>query len=266
MCDPTRASFVALTLCLALGLAGRPAAAAAASQPEETPQAVKPTPARIVQTPPETVTRLAEWVIAAHDNDGLPFAIVDKVAARVFVFGADGQLLGGAPALVGSARGDNSSPGVGDREISAIPLSDRTTPAGRFVGSFGSAKGSSKVLWVDYATAIALHPVDTGNPREKRLQRLGSRTPRDNHITHGCINVSAAFYEKVVRPTFTGTTGIFYILPEQKPVEEVFPALQAATRLVAADDRSDAGDPRNPGASAALGPTSAATTTAALGK
>jgi hypothetical protein len=264
MYDPTKASFLALGLWLAVGLAGQPSPAAA--QPEATAQEPKSAPAPLVQATPETVTRLAERVIASGDNGELPFAIVDKIAARVFVFDARGQLLGGAPALVGSARGDNSSPGVGDREISAIPASDRTTPAGRFVASFGSARDKHKVLWVDYATAIALHPVDTTNPKEKRLQRLQSRTPRDNRITHGCINVSVAFYEKVVRPTFTGTTGIVYILPEKEAFEEAFPTFQSATPLMAADGRSDTADLRKPEAPGAVSPTSTAKTNVALGK
>jgi hypothetical protein len=243
-----------------VGLAGQPAAA----QPAATAQEPKSAPAPLAT--PETVTQLAERVIASGDNGELPFVIVDKIAARVFVFDAHGQLLGGAPALVGSARGDNSSPGVGAREISAIPASDRTTPAGRFVASFGSARDNHKVLWVDYATAIALHPVDTTNPKEKRLQRLRSRTPRDNRITHGCINVSVAFYEKVVRPTFTGTAGIVYILPEEKALGEVFPAIEATRPLVADDGRRDAADLRDAGASGAVSPTSAARPNAALGK
>jgi hypothetical protein len=212
------------------------------------------------------VTRLAEQVIASGDNGALPFVIVDKVAARVFVFAADGQALGDAPALLGYARGDNSSPGVGDREVSAIPLSERTTPAGRFVASFGRARGKRKVFWVDYATAIALHPTDTANPKERRLQRLRSRTPRDNYITHGCINVSAAFYEKVVRPTFTGTSAIVYILPQQKAFEEVFPTFQTATTLAAAGDHGGPADLQDPGASAPAAAASAAGRAAVLGK
>jgi hypothetical protein len=167
---------------------------------------------------------MADWVTATNDHSGRPFVIVDKVAARVFVFRPDGTLRGAAPALVGSARGDNSTPGVGDRELSAIRPSERTTPAGRFVASFGSAKGKPKVLWVDYTTAISLHPVVTAHPKERRPQRLQSATPRDNRITYGCINVSPAFYDKVVRPAFKGAFGIVYILPEKKPLEAVFPS------------------------------------------
>jgi hypothetical protein len=249
MSDPKRAAFAALALWLGLALAGRPSPAAA--QAAETAQDAKPAPAaQPVQSQPDAVTRMAEWVIASGDNGGLPFVIIDKVAAKVFVFGADGQLVGKAPALVGYARGDNSTPGVGDREMSAIPLNERTTPAGRFVASFSSAKGKHPVLWVDYATAIALHPVVTANPKERRLQRLQSRTPRDNHITHGCINVSASFYEKVVQPTFTGTSGIVYILPEKEPLDEVFPAFGVATATASTGEPREASDLQKPSASA----------------
>jgi hypothetical protein len=32
----------------------------------------------------------------------------------------------------------------------------------------------------------------------------------------------AQFYDKVVSPAFTGTSGIVYILPETRPAREVF--------------------------------------------
>jgi hypothetical protein len=270
MSDPTRAACAALALWLGLAGAGRPSPAAAqtteAAQDVKPAQDAKPAPgAHAVQAQPEAVTRMAAWVIASGDNGGLPFVIIDKVAAKVFVFRADGQLLGGAPALVGSARGDNSTPGAADREMSAIPLNERTTPAGRFVASF-SARDKHRVLWVDYATAIALHPVVTANPKERRLQRLQSRTPRDNHITHGCINVSAGFYDKVVRPTFTGASGIVYILPEKKPVEEVFPAFGIAATSASTGDRSEASELQKSSTSGVSGPASSERSDAALSK
>jgi len=200
---------------------------------------------------PETVVQFADWAIASGNNDGLPFVIIDKVAAEVFVFGAHGQLRGAAPALLGFARGDNSTPGVGDRELSHIRPADRTTPAGRFVAGFGPAFGGKKVLWVDYATAISLHPVIVGNPKEHRKQRLQSPTPKDNRITFGCINVPAAFYNHVVRPTFKATNGVVYILPEMTPLNEVFPSFQAQHEVAATrpDHVSSA-----PASSGGLGP------------
>lgn len=245
MYDRTKPAFAASALRLGLAWAALtlPGAAAAMEMAPASAQAPQP-----LQGRSETVTRMADWVIASGDNNGMPFAIIDKVGAKVFVFRNDGKLRGKASALIGYARGDSSTPHVGDREMSAIRLSERTTPAGRFVASFGPASGGRRVLWVDYATAIALHPVVISDPKERRLQRLKSPTARDNHITHGCINVSAAFYNKVVRPTFSGASGIVYILPERKPLEEVFPAFRSAPTIA-----SNVGQPSAAGLASSTG-------------
>ena len=63
---------------------------------------------------------VADWVVDSGDNRGMPFAIVDKIDAKVFVFDADGRLRGAAPALLGMARGDDTIPGIGDRKLSDI--------------------------------------------------------------------------------------------------------------------------------------------------
>ena len=208
---------VLAALALALWLGAGPSAHAARPPPVRPPAA--PASLAIAQT--------AASVIALGDNRGLPFAIIDKVAAEVAVFGADGRPLGVTPALVGSALGDESTPGIGDRELSDIRPEERTTPAGRFIAGYGPARGRRSVLWVDYATAISLHPVVTAHPAERRPQRLRTPTPEDNRITYGCINVPAAFYQGVVRPAFAGGEGVVYILPETRPFADVFPAFAA---------------------------------------
>jgi hypothetical protein len=78
------------------------------------------------------------------------------------------------------------------------------------------------VLWVDYDSAVSIHPVATGVPAERRVQRLASPTPDDNRITHGCINVSPEFYEGIIQPTFH-RGGVFYILPDRDSLAETFP-------------------------------------------
>src|SRR5690348_16295201 len=55
-----------------------------------------------------------EWVRGSGDARGKPFAVVDKHAARIYVFHASGQLAGESPVLLGSARGDHIAPGVGE--------------------------------------------------------------------------------------------------------------------------------------------------------
>lgn len=183
--------------------------------------------AAVDQLPPDqevsrTVIELAGWVVAADDSQGYPFAVIDKAAAQVLVFGGDGRLRGAAPGLFGSAVGDHSAPGIAGVALREIPGRDRTTPAGRFVGGFGPSIDAGRVLWVDYDSAVSIHPTATGVPAERRVERLASPSPDDNRITHGCINVSPEFYEQVVSPTFE-RGGVFYILPDEAPIAKTFP-------------------------------------------
>jgi hypothetical protein len=172
--------------------------------------------------------QVADWVVDSGDNRSMPFVIVDKADAKVFVFDATGRLSGAAPALLGLARGDDSVPGIGDREISSILPEERTTPAGRFVAALGRNFSGKDILWVDYDAAISLHRVITSNLKERRAQRLATESSLDNRISYGCINVPAKFYENIVRPAFTGTNGIVYVLPETRSPREVFGSYDVA--------------------------------------
>lgn len=182
----------------------------------------------------EAVVQLADWVIASRDNKGLAFVIIDKVSAELFLFNSNGELMGAAPALLGLARGDDSVPGIGDRPLATITPEERTTPAGRFVASFGSTATDSNVLWVEYDTSVSLHPVVTTNVQEQRLQRLESPTVDDNRITYGCINVPTEFYQHVVLPAFTGSKGVIYVLPETRPIETAIQNFRPQERHLAA--------------------------------
>ncbi len=195
--------------------------------------------------------RVADWVVHSGDNHGMPFLIVDKVDAKVFVFFADGQLRSAAPALLGLAKGDDSMPGIGDRKLAEINPEDRTTPAGRFVAALGYNFNGKGVLWVDYDNAISLHRVVTSNPKERRLERLATPTPDDNRISFGCINVPENFFNEVVSPTLAGTYGVVYVLPETRSNSEIFasyydvdPPGEEAKRLTSTKNQGlDAGDP-----------------------
>ena len=86
--------------------------------------------------------------------------------------------------------------------------------------------GKTRVLWVDYATSVALHTIPPGNPKEKRVARMLSPDIADNRITFGCINVPKRFYAQV-SPLFAKKGGYVYILPDIKQPEDVFPQLHA---------------------------------------
>jgi hypothetical protein len=167
--------------------------------------------------------QITAWVIETNDNHGLPFVIIDKINAQALAFDGQGVLVGAAPVLLGLAHGDESPPGIGERALRDIPPHDRITPAGRFTATFGENLAGSDILWVDYDTAISLHRVITGTAADRRLSRLATPTADDNRISYGCINVPIAFYEEIVRPLFSPTAGIVYILPETRSLEEVFP-------------------------------------------
>ncbi|MDB5963955.1 MAG: hypothetical protein JWQ72_455 [Polaromonas sp.] len=211
-----RSRAIATLLCLGMSLFLVPAGAAEPVSPGGAARAVFGQ-----EQPSSHVRELADWALEVGDNQGMPFVIIDKSLARVFVFSAQGRLLGAAPALLGLARGDHSIPGIGQRKLSTIRPEERTTPAGRFVASIARNLHGEDILWVDYEAAISLHRV-IDVPKERRLQRLDSPTPSDHRISFGCINVPVKFYEGVVGPAFTGTSGIVYVLPEIRSLHDVF--------------------------------------------
>lgn len=193
------------------------------------PVATKPRPpaAVPVEAVPrsEAASRVIDWIAATGDNRALPYVVVDKMAARAFLFDAKGKYLANAPVLIGIAIGDDATPGIGKKSLAEIGPAEKTTPAGRFLAKFGLAAGRQKVLWVDYATSVAMHPIPTGNPKERRRERMLSPTIDDNRITFGCINVPLTFYNKGVRPLFLRKGGYVYVLPDTKALEAVFPPL-----------------------------------------
>src|SRR5690349_23172719 len=67
------------------------------------------------------VRNLVDWVVASDDHRGRAFALVDKKAARLYVFSPQAQLVGTSPVLLGLAVGDHSAPGVGDLPPKRIP-------------------------------------------------------------------------------------------------------------------------------------------------
>ena len=180
------------------------------------------------QGPSGDAGEVFQWVTHARDNGDLPFMIIDKRHAHLWVFDRSGRLQGDSPVLLGSARGDHSVPGIGDKKLSQIKPQERTTPAGRFVAEVGTNARGEDVVWVDYDGAVSMHRVLTTNPKERRAQRLATPTSDDNRVSYGCINVPTTFFEKVVRATVRGGNSIVYVLPESQPLRSVFTQLAVA--------------------------------------
>lgn len=215
-----------------VGLWTAPFALAAAptsepTQPELVRRDAGPRPARAVALSADAALLLAR-IRQTRDNKDQPFAIVDKKNARVHAFGADGVATGSSPVLLGLAKGDDSVPGIGERKMSEIKTSERTTPAGRFVAEPGRNVQGEDVVWVDYDAAVSMHRVRTANKADRRLQRLASPTVADNRISYGCINVPAAFYDTYLRDTLGRAGGIVYVLPETRALNVQFGDLLTA--------------------------------------
>jgi hypothetical protein len=185
------------------------------------------------EQPPGDVRHIADWVADSRDNQALPFAILDKVNAKVYVFDANAQLRGASAVLLGTAPGDHTVPGIGERKMSDIRPHERTTPAGRFVAEPGRNLQGEDIVWVDYDAAVSMHRVRANKPEERRLERLASPTPDDNRISYGCINVPVRFFDEVVSPSFR-RRGVVYVLPETRPVRSVFRSYDVALRKPAA--------------------------------
>ena len=165
---------------------------------------------------------VANWVTHAQDNRRLPFVILDKREAMVFVFDANGRIIDASPVLLGAAVGDDSVAGIGERPIEHVKPAERTTPAGRFVSQPGKNAAGENVVWVDYSAAVSMHRVRLVDPKERRLERLASADPAQRRISYGCINVPVAFFDSVIWPVIGAARGVVYVLPETRSAREVF--------------------------------------------
>lgn len=170
---------------------------------------------------------VVDWALQSGDTRQQPFAVVDKRAARIYVFDADGRLAGAANALLGLAPGDHSVPGVGNGDVNRIPEADRTTPAGRFNTQPGRNLTGEAIVWFDYEAALAIHRVRPGASQARRMDNLASATPKDNRVSLGCVVVAPAFYDAVVQPLLGQRRGVVYVLPETQPVSALFGGSQA---------------------------------------
>ncbi len=167
------------------------------------------------QAPAPAAVRLAREVLTSADHGGLPFAVVDKQAATLTIFRADGQLVGTTPVLLGRAAGDQAMPGVGARTQSGqLRLRDQVTTAGRFDSQPGHNLAGEAVVWIDYDTALAIHRLRPGASHQDRALRLATPDPRQRRVSAGCVVVPVAFYEAVVAPLLGRSRGVIYVMAE----------------------------------------------------
>jgi hypothetical protein len=174
------------------------------------------------ENPSPEVKLVANWAVHTRDHGSRAIVVIDKKFARVYVLDPQGRLKASAPALLGEAVGDYTTPGVGDKPLWQLKKYEKTTPAGRFVAEMGENSHKQDVVWIDYENAVSMHRVIKGLPKENRSARLASATYRDNRISNGCVNLPRSFYETVLAPTVKEHGAIVYVLPDTRSLHEVF--------------------------------------------
>ncbi|WBY00966.1 L,D-transpeptidase [Ramlibacter tataouinensis] len=178
------------------------------------------------QGPQGEAQDMLRWVAASGDAQGHPFLIVDKKAARLYAFRPDGRLLAATDVLLGSAPGDHSVPGVGERAQSGtLAPQERTTPAGRFLTQPGRNLDGEHVIWFDYDAALAIHRLRPGRSHRLRAARLAGSQPHERRLSLGCVVVPVAFYLDVIEPLLGKRAGVVYVMPETGDARDLFMAL-----------------------------------------
>jgi hypothetical protein len=173
------------------------------------------------------------WIHEKGDDHGRPFVIVDKKAARIYVFGAGGTLVGMSSTILGQSRGDIPVPGAGQKNPADLLPFERKTPAGRFESQPGLNLHGEAVVWVDYDTGIAIHRVRPGISQMRRETSLATEDPNNKRLSLGCVVVPESFFLSVVLPTLGHVHGTIYVLPEDGPVQALFNAPKANTAVAA---------------------------------
>lgn len=160
-------------------------AAGADDSPPGVPASTVGTDATELAKPPAP-GEIAEWAAASGDNRGLPFLVVDKTYAQLYVFDATGELQGVTPVTITARRGSEPvarrRPQVDDR-----PPADRIRPAGRFV-------------------------VEAGR-RDDGVIRF----------SQGFIEIPVVSYGSAVDNILAGNGTVVYILPVTRRVAGIFP-------------------------------------------
>lgn len=170
------------------------------------------------------VVQVANWASYTRNNRWMPFIVIDKKNAQVYLFDENGKLKDHAPALLGEAVGDDNPPGIGNKPLSKIGKHEKITPAGRYLASRGKDNHGDDVIWIDYDAAVSMHRMHQVSADERRAERLSSPESSDNRISYGCVNLPPKFFDSVLRPTVTKYGAIIYVLPETRTPQQQFGA------------------------------------------
>jgi hypothetical protein len=150
--------------------------------------------------------------LASNDAQAEAVLVADKKEGYLAVVDVDTKkVLHKEPALFGRSHENQLNMNYYDKNIANPGI----TPAGPYTLEkiYSLRLNEPMLVFVNGEYSVgAIHPLWMGNPDQNRVKRLESKTPDDNHITGGCINVDSKFFYDVLDKLPDNT--IINILPE----------------------------------------------------
>lgn len=141
------------------------------------------------------------WVVANKDHGGKAFVVADKENGKILVVSPDGKVMDSQNAIFGKNKGDSNAFGntpSGRFQLHKVDTKQLTATDRRVFGDSVldlTDKETGKKARSSDGRVIAMHRV-VNLPERKAA--LDSATASDNFLSHGCINIPTAFYNKAV--------------------------------------------------------------------
>ncbi len=141
------------------------------------------------------------WVVANKDHGGKSFVVADKENGKILVVSPDGKVMDSQNAIFGKNKGDSNAFGntpSGRFQLHKVDTKQLTATDRRVFGDSVldlTDKETGKKARSSDGRVIAMHRV-VNLPERKAA--LDSATASDNFLSHGCINIPTAFYNKAV--------------------------------------------------------------------
>jgi hypothetical protein len=141
------------------------------------------------------------WVVANKDHGGKSFVVADKENGKILVVSPEGKVLDSQNAIFGKNKGDSNAFGntpSGRFQLHKVDTKQLTATDRRVFGDSVldlTDKETGKKARSSDGRVIAMHRV-VNLPERKAA--LDTATASDNFLSHGCINIPTAFYNKAV--------------------------------------------------------------------
>ena len=159
------------------------------------------TNSKVIDGASQKASDTIHWVVANKDHGGKSFVVADKENGKILVVSTDGKVLDSQNAIFGKNKGDSNAFGntpSGRFQLQKVDTKKLTATDRRVFGDSVldlADKETGKKVKSSDGKIIAMHRVVNLPERKAALE---SANPSDNFLSHGCINIPTAFYNKAV--------------------------------------------------------------------